>query len=255
MTGDREYAGPRGDTRVSSRIERLLTLIQATGGNGQLSVPTRLCLVCQQAVGVDGAGVSLISPDRHAQIAASDQLAGDVEELQAVLREGPCYDAVAEGGPVLAPDLTADSARVRWPAFAPSAVDAGVRGAFGFPLTYDGRSVGALDLYSLTSRSLSDGAIDDALLLADLTAIAVHDLDATGRIDEVGISSDLDEPWAHRSVVHHATGMTAVHLGVDIDEALLRLRAFAFASSRRLDEVASDVVARRLQLDEWSDDR
>ena len=240
---------------MSARIERLLTLIQATGGNAQLSVPTRLCLVCPEAVGVDGAGVSLISPDRHAQIAWSDQLAGEIEDLQAVLREGPCYDAIAEGGPVLAPDLTADTARVRWPAFAASALEAGVRAVFGFPLTYGGRSVGALDLYSLASRPLSDGALDDALMLADLTAIAVHDLDTTGRIEEVGISSDLDEPWAHRSVVHHATGMTAVHLGVDVAQALLRLRAFAFAAGRRLDEVAADVVARRLQLDVWSDDR
>jgi hypothetical protein len=82
----------------------------------------------------------------------------------------------------------------------------------------------------------------------------VRDLSAAGRIEEVGLTSRLDEPWAHRSVVHHATGMTAVHLGVDVNEALLRLRAYAFAASRSLEDVAADVVARRLRLEIWSDE-
>jgi hypothetical protein len=240
---------------MSRRLGRLLTLIQGTTGDGRLAVPTRLCLACPKAVGVDGAGVSLITADHYSPVAASDGLAGEVEQLQASIGEGPCYDAVAAGGPVLAPDLTADDVRDRWPTFTKSALDAGVRAVFGFPLTFDGTPVGALDMYSRTRCSLSDGDIKDALILADLTAIAVHDLSDRGRIAEVGLSSGLDEPWAHQSVVHHATGMTAVHLGVSVDEAILRLRAYAFASSRSLSEVSTDVVARRLRLERWDDEQ
>jgi hypothetical protein len=46
--------------------------------------------------------------------------------------------------------------------------------------------------------------------------------------------------------------MTAVQLGITVDEALLRLRAFAFAVDRRIADVAGDVVNRRLHLEEWS---
>jgi hypothetical protein len=40
----------------------------------------------------------------------------------------------------------------------------------------------------------------------------------------------------------------SVQLGVDVSDALARLRAFAFLSDRRLADVASDVVARRLRF-------
>jgi hypothetical protein len=237
--------------RLKQRLERLLDLIEQIGDNGSPSVPMRLCLVSSTAVGVDGAGVSLISGDSHRAIAASDKTAAEVEDLQTALGEGPCFDAVHECRPVIASDLAAEDIRRRWPQFSVHAMSAGVRSVFGFPLTVDGKPVGALDLYSSTRRSLSDDHIDDVLILADLTSIAVRDLSDRGWITEVGLSSGLDQPWAHRAVVHHATGMTAVHLDISVDEALLRLRAHAFATSRALDEVSRDVVDHRLTLEVW----
>lgn len=240
---------------MNGRLERLLTLIQHTTGDDTLSVPARLCLACPAAMGVDGAGVSLITARQCSPVAASDQLASEVEGFQASMGEGPCYDAVVARSAVMTPDLSAGDALDRWPDFARSALGAGVRAVFGFPLTVGGNAIGALDMYSRTRRSLSDDDVSDALLLADLAAIAVRDLSARGRIAEVGLSSGLDAPWAHHSVVHHATGMSAVHLGVDVDEALLRLRAFAFATGRPLPDVAVDVVGRRLKLEIWTEDR
>jgi len=52
----------------------------------------------------------------------------------------------------------------------------------------------------------------------------------------------------HRAEVDQATGMVSVQLGVNIGEAFVRLRAYAYAQDRRLGEVASDIVARRLRL-------
>ena len=43
--------------------------------------------------------------------------------------------------------------------------------------------------------------------------------------------------------------MVMVQLGVPIGEAMVRMRAYAFTHGRRLDEVARDVVARRLRFD------
>lgn len=234
------------------RVERLLTLIQDTANNGRLSVPARLCMASSSAAGVDGAGVSLISTDTHASVASSDALAEVVDGLQASCQQGPCYDAVLEGRPILANDMSDRQIIDRWPAFARSALDAGVHAVFGFPLPVNGEAIGALDLYSRTPRVLSDDSINDALVLADLTAISVSDRFDRGRIVEVGLSSSLDEPWVHRAVVHQATGMTAVHLSISVDAALLRLRAYAFATSRVLDDVARDVVARRLRVENSS---
>ena len=42
--------------------------------------------------------------------------------------------------------------------------------------------------------------------------------------------------------------MLTEQLGTGIAEALLRLRAYAYANDRRLTDVARDIVARRLRL-------
>ena len=52
----------------------------------------------------------------------------------------------------------------------------------------------------------------------------------------------------HRAEIDQATGMLTEQLGVGIEEAFVRLRAYAYADDRRLTEVARDIVARRLRL-------
>jgi len=50
-------------------------------------------------------------------------------------------------------------------------------------------------------------------------------------------------------VVHQASGMVSVQAGVPVDDALVILRAHAFARGRTIGSVASDVVGRRLAFD------
>jgi hypothetical protein len=63
------------------------------------------------------------------------------------------------------------------------------------------------------------------------------------------LSIELEAGADFQYVVHQASGMIAVQLGVGVGEALVRLRAYAFANDRRLTEVAADVVGRRLRFD------
>jgi AmiR/NasT family two-component response regulator len=48
--------------------------------------------------------------------------------------------------------------------------------------------------------------------------------------------------------VHQATGVISVQLGVDLAEALVRLRAHAYVRDRPVAEIAADVLARRLRF-------
>ncbi|WP_433790801.1 hypothetical protein [Actinoplanes sp. CA-252034] len=48
--------------------------------------------------------------------------------------------------------------------------------------------------------------------------------------------------------------MISVQLGVTVEVALVRLRAHAYAAGRDLDEVAGDVLARRLRFNDLDDD-
>jgi len=58
--------------------------------------------------------------------------------------------------------------------------------------------------------------------------------------------------WRQRwlSWVHQATGFVLAQLGISADQALARMRCYAFVEQRLLIDVARDVVSRRLQFTE-----
>jgi GAF domain-containing protein len=219
-----------------------------------LPVPLRICLVCPDAMDIDGAGVSLMSAESHHSLGASDDIAQAIEAAQVGIHEGPCVEALTTRQPAMEPDLASQSARMRWPRFSPAALEFGARAVFGFPLILDDNPIGALDLYSREPHHLSDAELDDALVLADMAALAIGSSQDRDRSSLFDLRAEPEQPWAHLAVVHHATGMTAVQLGITVEEALLRLRAFAFAADRAVADVATDVVNRRLRLEGWHND-
>lgn len=249
--GDGSATNTSGRGIVTGAVERLLELIQE--GDATMSVPERVCAACATAMGVDGAGLSLVSFGRLHAIAASDEMAEEIEGLQSMFGEGPCFDAVASRQPVLLPDLTTCVDQERWTSFARDALDAGARAVFAFPVAFRGDPLGALDLYSRTAGDLTDHDIGQALLLADIAAIAVHDLSARAHPSVQTIDWSTRNRWSMPIVVHQACGMTSVHLGSSVDEALVRLEAHAFTTGRTLTEVATDVVNRRVRLERWDD--
>ncbi|HEX8766722.1 MAG TPA: ANTAR domain-containing protein, partial [Jatrophihabitans sp.] len=52
----------------------------------------------------------------------------------------------------------------------------------------------------------------------------------------------------YRPEIFQAQGMVKVQLGIDLGQAMVRLRAYAFAADSTLADVAREVVARRLVL-------
>jgi len=56
------------------------------------------------------------------------------------------------------------------------------------------------------------------------------------------LGADLEMLASHRVEVHRASGMVSALLGVRVAEALVRLRAHAYAEGRPLADVAADVV-------------
>jgi hypothetical protein len=237
-----------------ARLERLLELVQGRRFDPSVSVPVRICLICPVALPVDGAGLSLITEGMPQPIAASDPVAQVIEEMQVQTGEGPCVDAYASRLTVFEPDLRGPGARSRWPNFSAGASDVGVAAVFGFPLLVNRAPIGALDLYSRVPTTLSDTEMDDALMLADMAALAVRTAEGNQLLSILNLGQEPQAEWAHEAVVHHASGMTAVQLGISVDQAMLRLRAHAFVEGRSLADVAGDVVARRLRIEAWNDD-
>jgi len=84
-------------------------------------------------------------------------------------------------------------------------------------------------------------------VMADVAAEAVLAMQANAPPD--ALAAELEETANFHLVVHQAAGMVAVQLEVSIGEALVRLRADAFAKGVKVSEVAEAVVTRRLRFD------
>lgn len=211
-----------------------------------------------QALGAAGVVLSLLLDEgRMAEpLWFHPELSGRFEELQFMLGEGPGPDAVRTGSPVVEPDLDRVRAE-RWPALLPAAHELGVHGVCCFPLGIGAIRIGVLTVLCDGNRRMSEQQYTDATALAAaLTGALLNEDQRGGRSGDVpGLGLFLERPSGlRRAVVHQATGMISVQLGVALEEALLRLRAHAYGSERPLGEVAADVVARRLRFDDDFDD-
>jgi hypothetical protein len=212
-----------------------------------VGLPQRMVVACAVGLPVTGAGLALVTEHGPGgMLAATDGPAAVLEDLQFSLGEGPCVDSSATGRPVLHPDL-ALSGPARWPGFAAGALQAGVRAVFAFPLGIGGIQLGTLDLYRDAVGGLLEDALGEALFHADAATMLLLHLHSEHPVDALG-SGWLSE-GANRSEVHQATGMISVQAGVGLREALLLLRARAFAAERPLGAVARDVVDRAVRFD------
>jgi hypothetical protein len=152
---------------------------------------------------------------------------------------------------VLEPDL-ADPVTPRWFAFTPPAVKAGARAIFGFPLRVGAVRLGALNLYRDRPEPLNDEQHADALVMADVAAKVLIMMQANA--PPGALAAELEAGANFQFVVHQASGMVAAQLGITVGEALVRLRAYAFANDRMLADVAEAVVGRRLRFDDRNDE-
>lgn len=203
-----------------------------------------LCATCVEVLELPGAAIMLLATGgTHSTLGASDQVMAEIEELQRTLGEGPCLDAYRHNAPVLVPDLAAAGAA--WIGFVPAALEAGAGALFGFPLHVGAGPIGALNLYASEAGQLSVDQHRDALVLADLVTYAVLAIQG-GAKDLVGELADIG---AHQTQINQATGMVTAQLNLSVADALGRIRAHAYATSRSVSEVAADITSRRLRLE------
>lgn len=222
-------------------------------GASERALAEQMCKACVQGLDVDGASISLMSGGvSRLTLWATDSTAELLEDLQFTLNEGACMEAAATGSPVLVPDLYDTTEIQRWPIFAAAVSEqTRVRALFAIPLHWGAVNLGVLDLYRNSPGGLSDEQWRDAIFATDTTALML----LTRRTDpaphsNVHVDKGLDFSIISRIEIHQATGMVLAQLKVSAQEALARLRGYAYAEQRLLIDVARDVVARRLRFTE-----
>ncbi len=228
------------------RLRVVLIAMAETDAANANSPIDQVCAVAVDLLALRGAGISLmVDGELCGTAGVSDPGIAAVQELQLTLGEGPCVDAWATGAPVLESNLAAPT-MVRWPAFSPGALEAGVRAVFAFPMHLGAARIGILVLYRDRIGELRADELAYGLVLADVATQTVLGLQAGADVD--ALHSLLANEPAHWAEIHQATGITAAALEVSLDEAFVRLRAHSYADGRPLRSIARDIVSGALRL-------
>ncbi|MFI6563985.1 GAF and ANTAR domain-containing protein [Streptomyces sp. NPDC050534] len=184
---------------------------------------------------IDHAGLELVWYD------PADTAGVAFEDLQYTLGEGPTVDAARTGEPVLVPDLYTVPER-RWPALLAATHRKSPHAAYAVPLNLGAARLGVLTGHRDTTRSLTRPQMSQLLALAEgattilTTPHGIHDMSSSNPLP------------LHRALIHQATGALTVMLDIPLDQALARLRAYAFTHNLPLLDVADDVVHHRADL-------
>lgn len=227
-------------------------LIAAVDGQRGAKAADRLCEACVLLLDVDAAAISLVFDGANAgTLGSSSTSARAFDELQFTYGEGPCLDAVSLQAPVAVVDL-ADAGEARWPHYGLAMLENRIRGVFAMPVLAAGEYVGALDLFRAEPGPLAREQLAGAAAAADLAGIPVLDLlsaDLRAAVDDPASDAWAELYTLSRAEVSQATGMLVAQLDVDPTEALVRLRAHAYATGRSATDVARDIINRRLTLE------
>lgn len=228
-------------------------LVSAVGTRRGADAADQLCEACVTQLSMDAAAISLVFDGTNAgTLGASSERARRYDELQFTLGEGPCLESVASRSPVMVTDLDAETGAGRWPAYGPAMLAHGITAVYAMPVVVAGEYIGALDLFRRMGGDLHRDQLSGAMVAAELAEMPVLDLlaedlqAAAARPDSVG--------WAElnkitRTEVSQATGMLVAQLEIEPAEALVRLRAHAYATNRSATDVARDILDRRLRLE------
>jgi hypothetical protein len=208
------------------------------------NTPQAFCDVVLGAFPVTGATVSTLGGVLGTEtLAATDAVAARLDELQFDLSEGPCWDAVVSGYPVLQPDLPT-AGRVRWPSLSRALADEPINSVFAFPLVVGPLRFGAIDLYSSTHLVLDGAQASRVSAMAEV--VSRHVLRRA--LNAIDAETDDSGNAFSRRLIHQATGVVLAQLGISADDARLVIQGHAFARSRPMMQIAQEIIAGELRF-------
>ncbi len=182
--------------------------------------------------GIDHVGISVMHKDGTFETrAATDGFVWQLDALQHGPGEGPCLDAMRGGRPVVAVENI--RAVQQWPAFLPPAIEAGLRSMIGVRIYADARTIGGLNMYSVSSDTIDP----DVPLIAEL--FAAHAATALGRSRT---EADLNVALQSRRAIGQAIGMVMERYHVDEDNAFKFLTRVSQNNNIKLREVAQELI-------------
>jgi len=205
-------------------------LVESVSSLGRDSLEVITAAACDAIGGADYASITIVHDDIVETLAPTHPLIAQIDQLQAKVREGPCYDAATEDQMFIAEDLANDG---RWPQYAPAAVAAGIAAQMGIDLHHPGSSSAALNLYSIKPYVFVT-ELETAELFASHAALA---------LGYAQVSDDFQAALTSRKTIGQAVGIVMERYQINEDRAFQFLVRASQTSNVKLREVAADIVA------------
>jgi GAF domain-containing protein len=221
--------------QVLGVIRQLAAELEPSATNdAALRTLTRMCL--QVVSPADAAGITCVSSTGFESVAATSDLAAQVDQIQFDLGSGPCVDAAVEETIYRTDDLRSDP---RWPEFGRRATEeTGVRSMLSYRLFFedDDDLAAALNVYST-----KPDAFDDMAQMAGLAASTYGAELITSRRRRTEIAH-LERALASNREIGAAIGVLMAQHRVTREQAFDLLRMASQNSHRKLVDIARDVV-------------
>lgn len=219
-----------------SRVTRLLKT--------QRTLPAQLAavveLVKRSVPSCDAAGIVLLVESEPTSVALTDKITLEIDVIQYETGEGPCLSAMNDGGVIRIDILERESRFVR---FAPGAIDLGLQSVLSTPLAADGRSLGALNMYSTRANAFDHRTEEAVRPMAEYAGevIGTSPLYAYSLDMVAGLMEDMQS----RAIIDQATGVLMATQAQSTEDALGQLRDLALRSGESMRTVAEWVIEER----------
>ncbi|MDQ3899986.1 MAG: GAF and ANTAR domain-containing protein [Actinomycetota bacterium] len=183
-------------------------------------------------------GVTVRQNSRAITLAASDERARRIDQLQYDFDEGPCLETLATGKPHHIVDTATET---RWPSFCPAAHQQGVRSCLGLPLTGPTGLMGGYNLYSMRPAAFAPDVRGQLEVFAGNAAGALAV--AMKLADQKQMSDDLHDALTSRAVIDQATGIIMAQQRCGAAAAFAILRRASQNRNVKLRQLAAEIVS------------
>ncbi|MDG4858174.1 GAF and ANTAR domain-containing protein [Streptomyces sp. T-3] len=229
---------PREEQVSAAFVDLADTLVQDFDVIGFLHTLAEHCVAL---LDVAAAGVLLATPGGQlVDAAASDERTRLLELASIEWDEGPCRDCFRTKRQVPDIRLATQAAKMRWPRFAPKALEAGFTSVTAAPLRLHDQVIGALNLFRDQPGPLRPDQLRLGQALADTATIGVLQQRAVS--EQMTVTAQLQAALDSRIIIEQAKGYLAHRRGTGVEEAFALMRRYARDHQTRLTEIARQVL-------------
>jgi len=224
---------PGGLAELYEDIGRQLLLAPSDSPADAMSAVSRTAV--HRVPGADWASVTEGRNGSFVTVAATDQAALAVDQIQYELGTGPCVDAILQDTVFHTDDLRTDG---RWPTFAKRAAETSdIRSMLSFRLFLeDDARIAGLNIYSTTTAAFGEDAKIVGTLIATHGALAISAAAAREN------AAHLQRALANSREIGVAMGVLMNQHKVSRTQAFDLLRVASQNSNRKLADIATDVA-------------